>query len=252
MKKIILISVVLVLLAGLLSAKEYYKIFGRQIDFLNVMEFELQTGINKFKSSDVLWDGGYVPFKLTYGLLQNYEVSVQLPYIFAKNSADIGVDGIGDLKISQKFKFTEEVIDFPALMGGISIEIPFSGNEIEGPSLLLNTNDKVDFEIFFGGGKSFPEYKNLYLSADIGINFIAGGDRTVFDYNLGASRKLTEQIRASLELNGVKSSDFNNVFLGTGIVLQPLDTLAIKLGIPFGITNDAYSYGFVFNILNTF
>lgn len=253
MKKFILISVVVVLIASIGFTKENFKIFGRETSFLSPMEFELQTGIQKYKSSDVLWEVGYVPFRLTYGLLQNYEITIEFPYIFAKEDfTNQGFDGIGDLKITQKFLFTEELPDFPSFMGGISIEFPLSNKDLREAPIPLYTNDKVDFEIFFGSAKTFPEYQNIYLSADLGINFLGGGDETVFDYNLGVSRPLNDLIRFSLELDGQKMKDYNIMFLGTGLIISPMDTLCIKLGIPFGISSDAYSYGFVFKILNVF
>jgi len=226
-------------------SKNYFTVKARDLEFVNVTEFEFTTGIEKYRKSDYMPEIGSVPFKVSYGLMQNFEVGVKLPYSFFRNSDD----GLSDLYLYQKFRFIEESADFPMISGGFGLEFPtgeFKSDSI--PSF----NNKVDFDLFIGAGKLFKNYGNLYLSTIIGVNFIGGGDYTQFEYNLCASKEFTSKIKLSLELNGEKNKLYNNLYLTPGIILKPLETLGLKFGTPFGLSDDAYDYGFILNISNTF
>lgn len=250
MKKILFLSVLLFLSALTLNyAKEYNTIMSRDLGFVNVTEFEFTTGITKFKKSNAVPDVGYVPFKLVYGIMQNYELCIELPYLFVVSK---NTDGQGDLKLSQQFKFVEESADMPSFVGGLGLEFPLSDNDLNELKMPSYTNNKVDFELYVGAGKKIPKLKNIYLSIDAGVNFIGGGDETEFDLNLSASKELSKKIKVIGEFNSRKIDDFKSFTFTPGICIRPLDTLNIKLGCPIGTGSDAYDYGFILNITNIF
>ena len=131
------------LVAGIILITPGYVMAGRPLatsDTATIDKgtFELEVGYEYVKHED---EENNFSIALTYGVLNNLEVGIELPYTFIDYATTEKVDGIGDLSIGLKYRLWDEVGNFPS--GALSFSIKTqTGDEDKG----LGTGE-VDYEI---------------------------------------------------------------------------------------------------------
>jgi len=218
-------------------------LLGEDTNFTRMNSYYLRHGIERFEiSDDVRNDRTEVPFRLAYGMMHNFEIGTDIPYLIFSGSNS----GLGDIRIYQKYKFSEEDQQTPALVGGLALYLP-TGDEDKATG-----TGKVAFEIYGVGMRTLGQYTvNLHL----GYRF-QGNSRydNVLTYNLAIKSHIPQIARGVsgvLELNGSKS-DWDEVYITPSLLWEPREAFHLGFGMRIGLTKDSYDYGTVIKIGHDF
>jgi hypothetical protein len=257
LKKISFLVIVISLLINVLNARNIETIFGEDNNFITMTDVEVEQGLSVYKTYDNKGlnkkDVGIIPVRISYGIMQNMEVGLKIPYVFIEN----GKNSLGDVSLYQKFKFVNETENVPSFSGGIELNFP-TGNFLSGGDSTTSfydilDNDKLDIKLFFSFGKDFP---GLRIFGSAGLNFLEAGDETKFDYDAGINLNITNGFKLTGEFFGFKISDIpgyeSEMYVAPGIILEPNKKLNVKFAVPFGINSHSADYRLEFSMVHTF
>jgi hypothetical protein len=200
-------------------------------------------------------------FELVYGLFENVEVGVEVPWIsifFERNSGERTISGIGDTNVSLKYNFLKEreKSKMPALSIGLNLELPtgdvnralgsgladFYLNGIVQKSLTDKTKLRLNGGILFSGNET---------TGVIGIRTRG----TVVTGGVSLVREFTPKLQLGVEVAGAQTSNFDlgkgqlqtmvggnyqwkeNMSLDFGIVGGKFDA-SPRLGMQLGVSID--------------
>ena len=200
----IMIIVALVVAATIIhSAKGHaYRPFSTEdagVAGKGVAQIEVSWDYLKWKNKDKENVFLFVPI---YGITENIELSVELPYLFHSPAEGDRVDGIGDINLVGKFLILEENDARPAvtLKGVVKTK---SGSEARG----LGSGD-IDYSVVAAVSKGLGD---LTLHAMLGYTFVGdNGDenvRNIYLYGLAADYGLTEKFHIVGEISGNRHPD---------------------------------------------
>lgn len=196
-------------------------------------EFQLEYGYDE--EEDIKTKELSVNNTLTYGLSDNLDMGIGLPYLYWKeeNSESIDEDGFSDIEFGLKYRFYEG--------DGLKIAIK--------PSISIPTGDEErGLGAGRAGGKVFliidKEFKNVTLFFNAGYlrneNKI-GERKNLWHISLAGEYRLSEAFKAvanvGIEQNPEKDSSEEPVFLIVGAVYSLSDSLDLSAGIKTGLTS---------------
>lgn len=212
-------------------------------NFARMQGLYLRQGVERYETNEGnRLDRTSVPFRIAYGVLHNLEVGADLPYLIYSGSSS----GLGDIRLYQKYKFTEEDASTPALAGGLALYLP-TGDEDK-----QTGTGKAAFELYGVGLRTIDRFTiNLHLAYRF-----QGNSRydNIFRYDLAVKTPLDQFARgisAVAELNGSKG-DWEEVYLTPALLWEPREDFSVGLGIQIGLTKDSYDYGTVLRVGHDF
>lgn len=184
--------------------------------------------------------GGEVETVLSYGITDNVDVIVGLPYEWSKTEEDGNVtedvDGVSDLSLEAKWKFFEkEDLSF-ALKPGISLP---TGDEKKGlgngrPSyglLFITTKEMGFWTLHFNLGYTHNEYK---LEEDKKTQ-----RRDIWHISLASEFEVMKNLKIAgdigMETNQQKASNTHPAFIITGLIYSINENLDIDAGVKLGL-----------------
>ncbi len=248
MKKLFLsVCVLVVITFNYLQARTFETFCGADNNFVAMMDLEIEQGLLVWKDKTNV---GIVPIRIGWGVMNNMEVGVKLPYIFIQNNDN----DFGDLAIYQKFKFIEESKTSPALSGGFELDLP-TGNVAEDRGNYSEyTSKKLDLKLFLSAGKDLAKVR---VFSSLGANFINGGDESALEYTGGVNLILSKVFKLIGEVSGKKysSNDYGWRSQGCavpGFIYSPNEQINIKFSMPIGLNNRSYDYGVNIGINHSF
>ena len=196
-----------------------------------VAQFEVSWDYLKWKNKDKENVFLFVPI---YGITENIELSVEIPYLFHSPAEGDRVDGIGDINLVGKYLLINEGEKNPAfaLKGVVKLN---TGDYDKG----LGSGDR-DFSVFAVASKGFG---NLTAHAQLGYTWV--GDkrdenlRNIYLYGLALDYGITETFHLVGEINGnrhpdrARAEDPRNILLGVTYKLSEKFTFdfAIRRGL---------------------
>jgi hypothetical protein len=189
--------------------------------------------------------GGEIAAALSYGISENIDLVVGMPYQwYAVKESGVKVadgDGIGDMSVELKWRFldTGEEGTSLALKPGISIPAGsekegFGTGAVSGGVMLIATHT----------GKPGTLHANLgYSRVGYGTEENDEVSRNdIWHASLAGELNMTETLRAVADIgigtNGDKSSDTHPAYLIGGVICSLNDDMEIDLGVKCGL-NDA-------------
>jgi hypothetical protein len=192
--------------------------------------YEVVTG-----SPGETYDGSQLGYQVTTGVMTNFELGVHLPVHFYDN----GSQGIGDISLFQRFKFSQEDVGIPESSGGIELILP-SGDEDSNPQ--TGTED-LDVRLFGTVGHSFG--KNMRWLANGGVTIMGGNaidDR--WEYNVAVRYQPTDFAKFVGEINGHTGGlrDDSVIYASPGAIFRTDGGFNIMLSSPIGLTDDSADF----------
>jgi len=195
-------------------------------------EFDTEIGEDVTKASKELDASAY----LSYGLANNWDVGITLPYQFLDDSEG-KVNGFSDMVIESKYRFWEEEKILPSY--AIYLDLKTDSGD-EGKRLGTGKKEYCINNIFTKNIKD-----NVY-DLNLGYIFIEGRSDDVFFYSFDIARDLTENLNLCAEVYGetVFRGDFDeNVFIGAlSLSYQINKILSVELGYGAGISKASPNY----------
>jgi hypothetical protein len=203
-------------------------------DYYKEVEKELQPGsaaYTKTVSKEIA-----ISSDLYYGLADNWELGVTLPYRFLDDSACGEVNGVSDIMLDTKYRFWEETKSFPSFALYLDVKTK-SGNE-----------DKS-----LGTGSLSYSINNIFTKTagdnffdlNLGYTFVDASD-DVFSFALDWERILSDSISVCNEIYGETTfkGDFDkNIFLYAISVDSQLNELVcLESGVGIGISKESPDY----------
>lgn len=218
-------------------------LISEETNFARLQQWYLRQSVDRFENSDRgRADRTELTYRVAYGVMHNFEVGADLPYLVFSNNQS----GIGDLRFYQKYKFREENYEGPALVGGLALILP-TGDQGRGTG-----TDKAGFELFGTAMRTFGDWTG---NAHLGYRFQGNSNYdNLFIWGVALSTplpQLSTKLRAVLELQGTKG-DYSDAYAVPGLIWEPKDDFSVGLGLRLGLTSDGYDYGTAFRIGHDF
>lgn len=235
---IFLISIILgsFLFPNLLHAKVRNTINFSDNQFVGIANSEIfhsYRSIEGFENSSM--DRTELNYQLITGILSNFEFGVDIPVLFFED----GSEGLGDLRLFQHFKFTNEGPGWPNSSGGFELELP-TGDENEIPTVTGDFNARL----FGSVGSSFGEGRWEWVG-NTGIKFFGESDIDErFDYNASVHFQMNDAYKLNLEFNGSSGGivDDSQMYLSPGLIFHVPSGFNIMASVPVGLTDDSANH----------
>ena len=196
-------------------------------------QYELNVEYGHDSEEGVETDETVLGMTLTYGLVDNLDIAVGIPYQFLKesNRETIKEDGIGDLTIDFKYRFYEKDGLRIALKPGLGFptgdyERGLGSGRITGRIFLIIDKEFEPVTLFLNTGyirneNKLDERKNLWHMS------LAG------EYRLTEDLKIA--LNTGIETNPEKGSRTHPVFLLGGLVCSVTEAFDLSGGIKTGL-----------------
>lgn len=172
-----------------------------------------------------------------YGLTDNWEAQVTLPYTFLDDSSSGRVNGFTDLVIGSKYRLWEETDALPSFALYFDLKTD-SANDDKG----LGTGKK-DYTV----NNIFTKTVNDYVfDLNLGYIFVGGAADDIFLYSFDVGCDLNEKLNLCAEIYG--ETDFagsfdDNIFCSAlSLGYQVNETVCIESGVGIGISKASPDY----------
>jgi len=202
-------------------------------EFVGMNSIELLHRIQSLEDgAPILSDRTELQYEISYGILQNYEIGLNVPVVFNEDASN----DVGDVGIVQRFKFSEKETFYIDSSGGLEFILPTGSNSSDPPT----GTDDLDFRIFGTIGNQFrPDWHWL-----VNAGYTLVGDDDVddeFTYNTSIRYHLIDEIKAIAEINGKSGglADETQVSFSPGLIAQPRQGLSLHFSLPVGINSEA-------------
>jgi len=204
------------------------------LDYYRDAEKEFDTEIGEdITKVNKEWDTSVY---LSYGLANNWDVGITLPYQFLDDSGG-KVNGFSDLAIESKYRFWEEEKILPSY--AIYLDLKTDSGD-EGKRLGTGKKEYCVNNIFT------KNIKNNVYDLNLGYIFIEGRPDGIFFYAFDIARDLTDNLNLCAELYG---ETFLKEGLGENISIAALSLkyqinkiLSVELGYGAGISKASPDY----------
>jgi hypothetical protein len=198
-------------------------------------QYELNLEYGHDSEEGVKTDQWTIGTTLTYGLVDNLDISAGIPYLYLKerDGEVIKEDGIGDLTLDIKYRFYEKDGLRIALKPGLSFptgeyERGFGSGRISGRIFLIIDKEFEAVTLFLNGGYIRNENK-VGERKDLWHMSLAG------EYRLMEGLKIV--LNTGIEANPEKGSNTHPVFLLGGLVYSVTDSFDLSGGIKTGLNS---------------
>lgn len=198
-------------------------------------QFEFDVEYGHDKEAGLTSEETTVATTLTYGLLDNLDIVVGVPYVFIReeDGETIEENGISDISLDAKYLFYEKTNFKVALKPGITIptgdeEKGLGSGKVTGRVFLIIEKNLEPFTVYINTGyirneNRIDERKDLWHIS------VAG------EYMIRESLKVA--LDTGIETNPDKSSKTHPAFLLGGIVYSVSEDFDLSAGIKTGLNN---------------
>ena len=193
------------------------------------------------------------PVAFEYGLIDNWEISLEWEARSQLSNATTKTGGAGDLRIGTKYSWMNIGGSNLHMAAGFELGVP-SGNVEKGLS-----EGKVEYEPYVVVAKDFPRLSRLQVFTQVGLALSrseanVAGDKAVdktIEWNNGLFI-VHRQARFTTEVNWSKSDTENSVYLTPGIIWKLPRDLEFGVGLPIGLSRDADRFRSIVKIVYEF
>ncbi|MFC1698736.1 transporter [Candidatus Omnitrophota bacterium] len=155
---------------------------------------EIESGFEYVNQTD---EENSLNLVLKYGIIKNLDLGTELPYKFINLSGSADVDGIGDIKVTTKYRFLEETKKIPALAFSFSVKTK-TGSEAKGIG-----SGEVDYILNGIITKTIDKFIN---HLNLGYTFVGepeeGNPDDIFSYSLALEYPMYERLSIVGEIAG--------------------------------------------------
>lgn len=204
------------------------------LDYYRDVEKEFHAGIGEnIKTASKEWDTGVY---LSYGLANNWDVGITLPYQFLDDSEG-KVNGLSDLIIESKYRFWQESKILPSYAFYLDLK-----------------TDSANEDKRLGTGKKDYTINNIFtknigsnvFDLNLGYIFVGGEPDDIFFYSFDIARNLTERMNLCAEIYGesdFKGSFEENIFVtALSLGYQINEIVSFESGVGIGISQASPDY----------
>lgn len=200
--------------------------------FVGIGNFELLHRFQRISGDTLNLDRTELRYQLVYGVMRNFEVGVRVPVILYQN----GEEGIGDVSLIQRFKFTEKGYNFPETSGGFELFFPTGDEDAVPPT----GTGSLDVRLFGAIGDDLgPGWAWLTHG---GVTFF--GDSAIddaYEYNAALRYRTYPAMKVNFELNGSTGGRFDRseLYVSPGLLLHAQNGLSVSFSFPVGVTSES-------------
>jgi len=198
-------------------------------------QYELNIEYGHDKEEGVKTDETAIGMTFTYGLVDNLDIALGIPYLILKeeNGKTIEEDGIGDLAFDIKYRFYEKDGLRIAMKPGIGFptgdyERRLGSGKVTGRIFLIIDKEFEPVTLFFNAGYIRNENK-VAERRDLWHISLAG------EYKLKENFKIV--LNTGIETNPEKGSDTHPTFLLGGLVYSISESFDLSGGIKTGLNS---------------
>lgn len=174
---------------------------------------------------------------LYYGLTDNSEIGLAIPYKFMDGTSSGEVSGFSDIIIGAKYRLWEEGNYLPSFAFSLDLKTN-SANKDKG----LGTGEK-DLSLNNIFTKTMAK---IAMDLNLGYTFVGDGSDDIFFYSLDLSRDLTKKISLCNEIYGETTlkEDFDkNIFCwGLSLSYEVNKIISLESGVGIGISKASPDY----------
>lgn len=224
------------MMAGALSAKFRDAVNFEDNSFVGISNVEVFHSYELIAGSPgETYDGSRLGYQVTTGLMTNFELGAHLPVHFYDN----GNQGIGDISIFQRFKFSQEDVGIPESSGGLELLLPTGDEDAVPPT---GTED-LNVRLFGTLGHSLRQ--NMRWLVNGGVT-IMGGDAIDdrWEYNAALRYQPTGFAKFVGEINGQTGGLRNDsvIYASPGAIFRTEGGFNIMVSSPIGLTEDSADF----------
>lgn len=186
-------------------------------------------------NEDERFDGSFLEYQVTSGLMSFFELGARLPVKFHDN----GEEGVGNFSVFQRFKFQEESRYVPASSGGIELSLPTGDEDANPPT----GTDDFNARLFGTLGHSLEP--NWIWLANGGVTFF--GDEGIDDkweYNASLRYQPGSNFKVMFEALGQSGGikDESEIFFAPGVSILSDSGFNMMLSLPVGVTSESADF----------
>lgn len=181
-----------------------------------------------------------LPVSFSYGILDNLDLSIALPFIYQDVEKFGSKTGYADLMLGSNYHYLGTADEDIKMQLGLSIILPTGQDKVTATSYIVNldpivTDNKTDFTISNFISKKFG---SIQIDGSLNATFPGeGDDDVIFGYGLSFSMGLSNNYSFSLEIIGsdVKDSIADDrynptIYFGNKIKISPQSSLGVVFG----------------------
>jgi hypothetical protein len=181
--------------------------------------------------------GGQAGSTLSYGIIENADLVLNLPYVWSKVEED-GVSvydekGLSDISFEVKWRFFEKDGLSIALKPGVSFP---TGNDEKG----LGTG-KTGYHVFLIGSKEIASWAFHANLGYIGNENKADEEKNIWHASLATTYEVVKNLKlvgnVGVEKNPDKAADNDPAFLIAGAIYSATENFDIDAGVKYGLTS---------------
>ncbi|MBI4712942.1 MAG: transporter [Planctomycetes bacterium] len=184
---------------------------------------------------------------LNYGMTANWDIGIEIPYVYSNPANDVVENGLGDVVLKSKYRIMEETASRPAFLLKPTLKLP-SGNEDKG--LGSGKPDTGLLAVFTKGFGGLTGHFNAgYYAADLTKDDVWKGTSGILAS--GALIPLDKRFTLATELiyeptfnSDASDNSFDNL---TGIIWTVNERTTYDFGVRFDI-EDAAEYQLIVGV----
>jgi hypothetical protein len=235
--KRLLVTIAILLFVSSFSFAEFERTLLYQFDVLSPAAQNLEAGLGfdytNFNSDVSAW---VIDAYAKYGIMDNWELGVDLPYVDISPDEGDSISGVGDMNIWTKYRFFSEEKDCFGLAAGVNTKLATGGHR---------GTSHVDWMPFVMG--TIKPMEQVTFGAKVGYNIVSNDDLVNGDhewrygvwggYALKPNLSLVAELTKSDNGNGHHNDD--PLALDAGITYAMAENVGLTAGAGVGLNNAA-------------
>lgn len=181
--------------------------------------------------------GSQVATTLSYGVTEDADLVLSLPYQWAKAKEDgvtvLDEKGISDTTLEVKWRFFEKDGLSLALKPGVSLP---TGNDEKGLGA-----GKAGYHLFFIGSQEVAPWAFHMNLGYVGNENKVDAEKNIWHASLAATYEVIKDLKivgnVGIERNPDKAADNDPAFLIGGFIYSPAESFDIDCGVKYGLTS---------------
>lgn len=201
--------------------------------FVGISQVEALHSYQVMDGSDSdIFDGTQLQYQFTSGVMTNFEIGARVPVRFF----DTGTEGIGDISIFQRFKFSQGTDELPNSSGGLELFLPTGQMNSNPPT----GTDDINIRLFGTVGHSIDRNWRWLFQSAVKLMGKENIDER-WEYNGALRYQTTESLKLVTEINGNTGGikDVSEIFVSPGLIFRSEDGFLINLSSPVGVTSES-------------
>lgn len=205
----------------------------------DVGEFKLDMMVHSWENDDTDVNQWTLSLNFEFGLTNRLGAQIEVPYVFRSVGEQDRDESLGDVEVGLIYRLFGKGNKSLTVATGLDFYFP-TGSEGD------ISRDETREEIFLALSKGFGP-----LMIDSSVSYELWHDGTheedIIGYGLSLALRFYEDYYLIVEGNGTSNldTDREEIYVTPGIIYAMFDNIALGVGVPIGLTDDANDLGLI-------